>query len=290
MEKTKKTNIFLALLLSFLTSLLGAVVFGVVYALGYYIYLLAILEIVISCKVFLKFCSKKNFTSIFFALIWTILLVFIFNVASILVCETFFLMKDYPNESFINVFKLLLESWKDVEKVRTFINTRVIEVAAMIVVGGIVYGLASLIHNKKNRKSPQIKPFQSEINKLKHSANEIKNNENLSYSPTQQKQTEEKKEDKIIEDKSQSNTSSETKAINYYYIIEKCREALKVYTADKDMEKLTESMNNIKRIYVSSLSIPEKQSVVAKAVEQQNNPNLPKIERKAIEILLKMIN
>lgn len=279
MENSKKPNLFLALLLSLLASLAGAIVFGLIYAVGYYVYLLAIAEIILACKVFNKFYPKKHWFPITFSIIWNLLLSFAFNVMSIVLCETFFLMKELNNATFAESLKLIIDSWKSVSEVTTYMNTRVIQVAAMIIIGGIVYGVYCLIHNKKNKQEPQPLPYKTQIQELKETVKNIEHQSQQASTP----------QSAIVNENVETENNS-TKAINYYFIIEKIREALKVYFLDKDQEKLGLSMKKIKQEYVSQLSISEKQNVVLTAIEQQNNASLPKTEKKAIELLLKMIN
>ena len=147
-KENKQSNILLAFLMSTLTALAGSVVFGLIYAIGYYIYILAIAEVFLALGIFLKFYNK-NKKIVIIASIWCISCTFLFNVVAILVSESYFIAKDFSC-SLLEAFKLLIELWKIDSSVQSYMNKRMLEVLVMLVLGGVVIGLILL--SKKTRQ------------------------------------------------------------------------------------------------------------------------------------------
>ena len=150
-QKIKKTNMFLALFLSLLTALLGAGVFGLVYGLGYYIYLLSAFQIYLTCVVFLKFVKNIRWWHVLIALIWSTILSFVFSMLAICVCEAIFISKDF-NYSFVDSFNLLLDLWKTDADVKALMMDRMTQILAMILIGGAIIGLVVIISTKRQKK------------------------------------------------------------------------------------------------------------------------------------------
>ena len=94
-QKMKKTNIFLALFLSLLTAILGAGVFGLIYGLGYYIYILSAVQIYFTCVVFLKFIQNIRWWKVLIAIIWSTIISFALSVLAICVCEAIFIANEF---------------------------------------------------------------------------------------------------------------------------------------------------------------------------------------------------
>ena len=170
MEKTNKSNIGLALLLSLLTALAGGALFGVIYGLGYYVYLLAILEIVWSCAIFLKFKTGKAGT-IVCAILWSVFWTIISNFAAVLICEAIFIASEY-SLSFSESFFLLTELWKTDVEIQAYLTARLFQSIGMIVLGGIIYGISFAVNLKRNKKlqkiaeNKQYEPKETDINNV----------------------------------------------------------------------------------------------------------------------------
>ena len=149
--ESKKNNIFLALLLSLLTALAGGVLFGLIYHLGYYIYFLAVIEIVLTCTVFFKFKKGENAGIIILAIIWSVVWTFIFNFLSIIISESILIAQEY-GLTFIQGYTVLVELWKIEPEVSSYMSLRMIQIIAMIILGGIVYGISYLINYSRAKK------------------------------------------------------------------------------------------------------------------------------------------
>ena len=150
-QKIKKTNIFLALFLSLLTSLLGAGVFGLIYGYGYYIYILSAFQIYLTCVVFLNFIKKIRWWHVLIAIIWSTILSFAFSMLAILVCESIFIATEF-NYSFADSAKLLFELCKTDTNVQKIMLDRIIDIVAMMIIGGIIISLVVIISNKRHKK------------------------------------------------------------------------------------------------------------------------------------------
>ena len=262
MEETKKSNIFLALLLSLLTAFAGSLLFGLIYMLGYYIYLLSAAIIILSSAVFLKFC-KNNKKNLFFSLLWGTIWTFAFNVLLIVVCEGIVLASTY-NVSFEIGFKAVIELWKTNPEFQVFMNARLIEVGALILFGGIVYGILYLVRNRKKKSNPDQTPSQKET---KHKTSN-KNN------PTQKKGT-------------SANTPKNQIIEKYDFILSLCKESVKKFSQNKDAEEFKQAVVNIKDNHLGKLTAIEKQTIFLLAVNQYDTETST-LEKKALETLMKI--
>ena len=257
MENTnKKSNLFLALVLSLLTALGGAVVFGLVYAIGFYIYFLAIGEIILAYTVFFKKYKNINWKTITFAVIWTVVWTFIFNIFAILVCEAIWIAEEF-NVSFSVSFNVLVELWETDPSIRGYMNKRVFEVLAMTILGGIIYGTSYIIQYKKkskHNKSQSVQPI-STSNQQSNTTNEIKNHENELY----------------------------------YSIINPCKSAIEIFTQDKNKEKFKSKILDIKTKLINPLTDNDKETIKNICYKNLSNENISTAEKNAIETLLKII-
>lgn len=156
-EKKKNLNTVKALIFSLLTSLGGAVVFGIVYGIGYYVFIIPILEVILAIYVYHKF-AKYNWANIIISIIWCIGFVLLFNVLSIIVCETIFIATEYglPFFTSLSMFFEMIGYSKDVAD--AFWET-VFQASAITlfgaVIAGVYYGF-NFVRNKnyeKNRPS-----------------------------------------------------------------------------------------------------------------------------------------
>lgn len=257
MENTnKKSNILLALVLSLLTALAGAVVFGLVYAFGFYIYFLAIGEIILAYTVFFKKYKNINWKTITFAVIWTVVWTFIFNIFAILVCEAYWIAKEF-SVSFSTAFNLLVDLWGKDISIKAYMNKRVFEVLAMTILGGIIYGTSYLIQYRKRAKFNQTQSVQP-ISRTTQNApviSEMKTTENDIY----------------------------------VSLITHCKNAIETFTKDKNKENFKKEVINIKTNYIISLTDNEKETIKNICYKNLNNENISTTEKNAIETLLKII-
>ena len=279
--ENKKSNVFLALFLSLLTALLGAGVFGVVYGFGYYIYLLALVEIIFSVKVFLKFIQNKK-KALFGAILWSVILTLVLNVVAIVVCEAIFVAKEL-NVSFIESLKAVLESCKTDSEVQAYMLKRIIEIAAMIIIGGILYAIAFAISSKKAKKD-KIKnetPNQQFVQPQAVEQPNVKPAENLVK--TKLIETKETSQPVVTKEVPQTNKAENINEI-YVSLYIKCKNAIKAYTTDKEAFK--RAGNEIKE-KVSTLTPKTKQELISYIKNQSNNADKTSI--KINQILIKLM-
>ena len=257
--ENKKSNVGLALLLSFLTTLVGSMVFGLVYAIGYYIYFLAVAEIMLACNVFLK-KSKANKKNIALAIIWTVVWTFIFNLLAIIICEIYWIASEF-NINFSSAFKTLIDAWKVNPELKSYMNTRVLQVAGMIVLGCAIYGTYYIIQLNKN---------------LKHNHTVENNVQTTNTSSTEQTKSE------II--------NKDINSEKQHLLISDCKKALLNYSKDANNETLKNEITKIKENHISHMSEDEKQKLIEQLSNKQKEENLSKLEEKAIKMLLKILN
>ncbi len=265
MEKmNKKPNVLLALLLSLLTALAGGLIFGLIYASGYYVYLLALAEIILSCTVFLKQFSNINKKTIAGAIFWTVIWTFVFNISAIVVCEAYWIAQEF-NIKFTQAINVLTETWLIDAEIQNYMNTRALQVAGMILLGGIVYGIYYLVNQKKNKK------VESPTPSMQSSANQSATNLNQ-----------------------QENTSVNSKdyeiTLKYELIVAECKDSLIKYAQDMNPDSFRSEILEIKQRLITPLSEDQKQKLNKHCLNQQNVENLSTLDKKAIETILKMLD
>lgn len=259
--ETKRNNIFLALLMCFLVCLGGGAVFGLVYHIGYYIYLLSAGIIVLACTVYFKFADKEKKYNIVIAILVSIFLSIVFEMLGIFIVECLDIAGAYDipfNDSFL----VLVDLWKTNSEVATYMNTRVFEVVAMIVIGGGVYLLIHLLNRRKARKQLEQNAIETEL--------QSENVENV------------KEENKV-------NTSSKTVsvAIVYNNLFSKCTEAYKNYAQTKNQEEFKQALAEMKKSIV--LTDETKQELI-KLIEENSKNQTSKQDIAVNKILLKLLN
>lgn len=278
-ESKKKPNMLLALLLSLLTSLAGGAVFGLIYGIGYYIYFLAAAEIALAVGVFVNFMKNANGKTITLAIIWCVIWTFIFNILSVVICEAIFVSKEF-GISFIESYRVIMELWKTDSEIKSYMNTRVFQIAAMIILGGIVYGVYAIINRKRAQKNmqyvdnaasnAQIPSDQNTINqtdsKLTHKPNSTKNPSNIS--------------NQIL-----------TKAKEIYIVaFNDCKVALENYQEDQNHDKLKVATNAIKDKHFREMDENVREYVIIIINKFLAKDTLLDIDKNTNETLLKLIN
>ena len=265
--KNTKSNIFLALLLSLLTSLAGGIVFGLIYNLGYYIYFLAILEIILTCNVFFKFKKTNNIGIILLAIIWAVVWTFIFNFTSIIISEILAIANEF-NINFSQSAAWFAELIQTEPEVQSYITTRILQIVGMIILGGVVYGISFLINYSRAKKLK---------NNLEHDQpNQNTNNNyvcnNNSKQPTQSQP---------INEENLKNT--------YLNIFEKCKKLYIVFTNDKNKETFKENLNKLEKIYITNLSTEEKNIIKSNLEKKISKENTSTSDKNVAKILLSII-
>ena len=280
MEQTsKKNNILLALLLSMLTALGGGVLFGIIYGIGYYIYLLALGEIILACNIFFKFYAKVNWKTITLAIVWSVVWTFIFNFFAIIVCEAIWVANE-ANCSFSDAYKIVIELWKTNAEIKAYMNKRMLQVAGMILLGGIVYGayfIANIVKAKKNNQSASNNETQTnnqtQITNIQKPENMVK--------PEQQNA-------EINETKKDFPTLSKAEE-TYNLLIVECKNAILKFVKDKNQEAFKTTLKELKLQKISSLSAKEKEEIATMANNMLKVENISEINKKSNETLIKLL-
>ena len=276
MEQTnKKSNIFLALLLSLLTALGGGVLFGLIYAFGYSMYLLALGEIVLAVTVFFKINKNISKKTITLAIIWGVLWTFLFNVLSIVICEAIIIAKEF-NATFANSYKALIELWKTNAEIKAYMNKRVLQVSAMILLGGFIYGVSYLVqYNKTKKLNQRLMNTNEQNHAVPANSTQKSSNENFTAKLAQN-----------VEIK--AHLDEENK--EYNNIFNECKKAIINYAKDKDLQNFKSQLKDIKQKYLSTMSVETKEKIVKISLSKLQDVNISAIDKKSIETLLKIIN
>ena len=256
--KTQKNNLGLALSLSMLIALGGAVVFGIVYAIGYYIYLLAIMEIILACTVFLLYKPATKWTIVVFAIVWSFVWAFAFNIMSVVVCEAI-AVADELNVSLSQGIKLVMDYWKNNAEVAAYMNGRVGQILAMIFLGGAVYGgyyIANIIKAKRVAQQGTTKTTQSIATEAKSVG----------------------EEEKVA-------TSNNV----YTDIYEACRKVVQEYQKDKNVAVFNENVAKLKTQYVAKLNDIEKSMIKTKLEKKMATEGITIEDKNIVKILLAII-
>ncbi len=249
--KTKKNNLGLALILSMLAALAGAVVFGIVYAIGFYIYLLAIMEIILACTVFLIYKPATKWTIVVFAIVWSFVWSFAFNIMAVVVCEAIAVANEL-HLSLSQSIKLVMDAWKNNADVAAYMNTRVGQILAMIFIGGVAYGgyfIANIIKAKKQGRQAKQQPEK-------------------------------------VADAPKIENAPETKTNTFLSIFESCRKAYQIYQNNKNVELFNQNMNKIKSVFVEKLSDVEKSIMIAKCEKKMAESDATEEDVKVAKIVL----
>lgn len=271
--ENKKGNILLALLMSMLAALGGGIFFGLIYFVGYYIYLLPAAAIVLACGVFFKFYKNVNWKTMTLAIIWSVVWTFIFNIFAVLIVEAIWIAKEYST-SFSVSYSLLIELWKTEPEIKSYMNARMLQIAGMILLGGVLYGTLYTVNYFKAKKA---KKAMDNNNVSTPTAN----NEILTK---QVKQTEDIKTEETTKEPIKT-----TAEVVYSSALNECRNAILKLMQTKDQETFKKEVKEIQTKYISKLSIPDKDCLIMIINSEVNKESLSSLDKKANQTLLKII-
>lgn len=263
MVEGKKSRVLPALLLSLLTALAGGAVFGLIYGLGYYVYLLAAAEISLAVSVFLKFMKKANGKTITLSIVWCVLWTFIFNILSVVICESIWVAKEVGCSIF-DAYKVVLELWKTDAEVQSYMNTRVLQIACMILIGGIVYGISALVSAKKMKRETANNSQQAQ--KSIPATKTINRESNIS--------------DEIVH---------KAKEV-YIAAFNELKEALEKFESDKNEETLNKKKFLVKERYISNIDENVREHLIVIVNKFLAKEELSKIDRAVNLNIIKMLN
>lgn len=257
--KVQKNNIVLALLLSLITTIGGAVLFGLIYYIGYYIYYLTAAEIILACAVFFKFKEPKNWKIILLSILWGFVWSFVFNALAVIICEAIMISKEFTM-SFADSYYALIELWKLEPEVTTYMNTRMIQIAAIMFISGLLFGTMYIV-----KLSKQIKLNKEQNAKI----------ETSTYYTQIQEQPTQPNPNKLKE--------------IYLNMLEACKSTYLIYLKDKNKLSFKENLVNIEQKYIQKLSIEEK-NIIKTNLENKLTKTETSVDDKNIaKILLSII-
>lgn len=263
-EEKKKSNIFLALILSMLTALAGGILFGIIYGIGYYIYLLALGEIILATGVYFKFAQKTKWFHTTFAIVWCVVWTFVFNVFAVVVCEALFITKDF-GITFIESYKTVINLWQTNAEIKAYMNARVAQIAGMILLGGIVFSIYYAVGVAKAKKARKNDPEQIENQPVEN-----------------------KKVETVVEQKAVSENKSNAENI-YSTALNDCKTAILNYAKSKDQDAFKLEVKEIKAKHLSTLDAETKESISTLINTALSKEDINNLTKKANETLLKII-
>jgi len=273
-NKKENSNIVLALLISMLTSLAGGLVFGLIYGVGYYIYFLALAEIILSTNTFFKFYKKRSKGTTFLAILWGIIWTFVFNFLAIIICEAIWVANEL-NTSFINGYSEVIRLWRVDSDVQAYLNVRMFQILGMIILGGIVYGIYYIVNKSKLKNQNQ--------NNQKQDNQKTSTNNNQSVQPKLDDNT--KVETKPV--------GSTDKKINineiYLPIFAESKSKIVALAKTKDQEQFKKDMKDIKVSKIEVLDTNTKEALKDLINKLLTRDNMSQIDKKTNEALLKIL-
>lgn len=263
---SKKNNILLALLMSFVFSVLGGVIFGLIYQMGYYLYVLPIAIVCLACIMYFKYADKSKKYNVAIAVISSIIFSIIFMYISILIVEAGIIAKEYKI-SLTDSFKVLLELFKTDQQSRDYLIRRIVEITVMMFVGGAIYIILYFIEskNQKNIKQKQNGENSDENTKDNQSVfAEIKNKNDITNPPKV----------RAIE-------------VEYSNLYNKCSDAYNKYIKNKNQEEFKQELLNIKKNIMYTQQI--KKHLIEYA-ELKNSQLSDKNDIAVNKLMLKLLN
>lgn len=269
MEQNRKKNILLALAFSLLTALGGSVIFGIIYGIGFYIYLLAAAEIYVACIVYFKHIEKTTWWHILISVVWSLFWTVVFNVLAVCVCESIVISNTF-DLSFFESFEFLITLWQTDADINIYMSQRVGEIVGMIFLGGIIYITSLIVKKVSNKKRGNTQQTQNTTQIAETTKPEIEQ--------IKSEQTVEHTEYNAILDSL------------YPAIFKDVETAIEEYSLTKNQEILKTSLKEILTKYnLKNLEESEKTELLELINSQLANDKLTNLERKVNTTILKLI-
>lgn len=261
-----------ALLFSIVMCVFGGAIFGLIYYFGYFWAWLSVIEIILASAVFFKFINNPKWYHLLICVIWCTAWAFVFNFLSVFLCEV--IRCALQNSiSFKHSFIAVLESWKYDVDFEKYIIERLIQIGTLTGFGtlvGLIYTSAMYVTKKRNSN-----------NNTNTNAEPIKNiNTNNSVVIA---------EPVVVgagADFFSANSTSEYLNV-YNRVLKLCKDILVDFYDDNDQDLLDRKIERINERIMSLQSAATKQLINTYA-KKELNKDLPKIDRKANEIILKL--
>lgn len=252
----QKNSLWKALLFSALICLAGAVVWGLVYSIGYMVYIVALGTVVLAGVVYRKF-YKFNYISF----IWIVLLSIIFNeIATFLALNLEIVNELMPELSFARGMELLFELISTNAEVKSAIISDTIFNILAVVIGGVVAWVSINKQEKKNKSATTI------------ATTATTNNEVV-------KSTIEAKEEKVDAFSNYFNTMKQ----DFKKVVEE-------YKQNKDKEAFKEKISTLKAQYIGSLQRQENKDKVKAQVEKELlDETISNVDKVTLTTILKLL-
>ncbi len=173
-----KNKLYISIPLCILACLAGAAFFGLIYGLGYYIYILPVLEVIIGVFAYLKF-SKVNWLNTAISIILSCALVILFNIFAVIIAENVILSREL-NISFGSAFSIFMNAVKTNATVKGAFYRIIGQSSAISILGAVIataYLIFVILKSKKEAKMP--KPTEQTANNTPAKENKIEKEVNL---------------------------------------------------------------------------------------------------------------
>ena len=284
----QKPNSFLAFLMCVLACLGGALLFGIIYYIGYYVYYVTALEIVFGVMAFLKFKKSTSKGNIAVAMILSTIFVILFNLVAVVFCDALFLanLESVP-------FSVALQAWIEalttVPETKSYAIQRIIEIGGMALLGCVIAIFIVVGNIKKQKQHQQILDAQAQQNNMYSQSNNYyssQETQNPFEAPRQtQNPFEAPQQSTATNSFATSTAPSATQAQDLFFnFYTECKVMVQNYTQNKDITTFKQNVNNLKH-RTNELSDDIKAQVAQIIKSEQTKLNLDEVERKTLEIL-----
>ncbi|MBO5102548.1 MAG: hypothetical protein J6C13_00470 [Clostridia bacterium] len=274
MVKTKEQSLWKALLFSFLSSLGFAVLWGVVYSIGFIAYIVAVSNAVASYTIFMKFYKKVPFWSV----LWVIFFAFLFTEIALLISCALIIVSVDPTISFGESFGMLLGMIETMPELSNALLTDTIVNGVLIVISSI---LIKAIMKYKEAKTQVLQQQDNSISRpVVNQSYEVSSQQNFNQNTINANY-----------DNFNNNSSNVVNTLPYVSCEVIKNEFILVvdeYSKTKDKITLEQKLSNLKAKY-QNLSQFNKNDIIMRVQSEMQNENLRVVEKVALKTILKSL-
>lgn len=231
-----KSNIFIAILLCALTCLGGSILFGIIYGIGYYVFIIPVLEVFLGAIVYQKL-TRKSAINITVAILLSTALVVAFNIIAIVICEISFVAQNF-SMSFSKATDTFFYYVKHDAEVNSAFNSTITSASLFTLVGAVAASIDLIISYKKENKE------------LTNQGDVVKEKPKTSTSKKiEQKTSQKQKSNKPANNSKQTNNSTNVVLIEerlYNNLYNNVKQSLINLSQSKNPEVFKQEINNIK--------------------------------------------
>lgn len=146
-----KKSLWKALLFSFLITIAGGLLWGLICSTGYMVYVVALISVVGASQVYAKF-AKLNIWAVLWIVVWSI----IFNeIATILALNLEIVNNLMPELSFARGLDLLFDLIKTEPEVKSAVISDTVFNVLMVIIAGVIMYVNSVVKSKKQMTAVQ---------------------------------------------------------------------------------------------------------------------------------------